>query len=116
MTTRSIRDLPFVLGLGAVLLVACGGAESSAPKAASPAAERAPESPAAEPRTVEEAQAQIDQFSAQLGAAARTAPVQPSESTASPPPPPPKPTSGDAQADAKAVSTNSCASPCRALA
>lgn len=107
MTTRSTQILALVF-VGA-LVAACGGAEGAAPKASSPAPERV-ENEAAEPRTVEEAQAQIDRFSAELGPKPR--PPAPESSPTS------KPTTapGDAKADSSHLTNDSCASPCRALA
>jgi len=112
MTTRSFRVL---LVLGALLLAACGGAAGdAAPKAASPARE---ESPAVEPRTVEEAQEQIARFSGELGAGLpKPAPASQPESTSSQSRPPPSPPSEAAKTDSDHFHYDSCSSPCRALA
>lgn len=111
MTRRSTQIL--LTFLGTALLIACGGAEGSAPKAASPAAERAPEAEPAEPRSVEEAQAQIDRFSAQLGAPTKPSAPPAENSPQSKPSPPPA--SDSAKSDHHNAA-DSCVSPCRALA
>lgn len=89
-------------------LAACGGAEANAPpKAASPLAPAKEES---EPRTVEEAEAQIARLSAELGPKSPDRPSAPAESSAPPPPP-----GGDAKKSEDHLFVEACASPCRAL-